>query len=197
MPRLICAFVVRIWHKTHFLMARLICFAFIQKFIYTWIRRATDMQQFIWFSLKNEPHHDKIWFCHMWSIKARISLRTRAVWSAPLLITAWIVSIFEILSLFPASLAAQAGLCLTWSQAPKTGFLLTRLEYDLFYFYAVLLMSLSAALRYRFRRSFNPNNHNIDNKQKLCQGQYLIIVKPLSINILCLKTSQRRENFPQ
>ena len=37
------------------------------------------------------------------------------------------VSISEISSLYLASLAAQAGLCLTWLQTPKTGFLVTRL----------------------------------------------------------------------
>ena len=40
-----------------------------------------------------------------------------------------LVSISEILSLHLASVAAQAGLCLTWSQTPKTGFLVTRLIY--------------------------------------------------------------------
>ena len=38
-----------------------------------------------------------------------------------------LVSISEISSLYLASVAAQAGLCLTWSQTPKTGFLVTRL----------------------------------------------------------------------
>ena len=38
-----------------------------------------------------------------------------------------LVSISKISSLYLASLAGQAGLCLTWSQTPKTGFLLTRL----------------------------------------------------------------------
>ena len=38
-----------------------------------------------------------------------------------------LVSIYEISSLYLASLAAQAGLCLTWSQTPKTVFLVTRL----------------------------------------------------------------------
>ena len=41
-----------------------------------------------------------------------------------------LVSISEISSLCLASLAAQAGLCLTLSQTPKTGFLVTRLNYD-------------------------------------------------------------------
>ena len=39
-----------------------------------------------------------------------------------------LVSISEISSLCLASLAAQSGLCLTWSQTPKTGFLVTRLN---------------------------------------------------------------------
>ena len=39
-----------------------------------------------------------------------------------------LVSISEISSLYLASLAAQAGLCLTWSQTPKTGFLVARLN---------------------------------------------------------------------
>ena len=36
-----------------------------------------------------------------------------------------LVSISEIASFHLASVAAQAGLCLTWSQTPKTGFLVT------------------------------------------------------------------------
>ena len=39
-----------------------------------------------------------------------------------------LVSISEISSLYLASVAAQAGLCLAWSQTPKTGFLVTRLK---------------------------------------------------------------------
>ena len=38
-----------------------------------------------------------------------------------------LVSISEISSLYLASAAEQAGLSLTWSQTPKTGFLVTRL----------------------------------------------------------------------
>ena len=33
---------------------------------------------------KNEPRHEKTCFCHMRTTKAQISLRIRAVWSAPL-----------------------------------------------------------------------------------------------------------------
>ena len=42
--------------------------------------------------------------------------------------TASLVSISEISSLYLASVAVQAGLCLTWSQTLKTGFLVTRLK---------------------------------------------------------------------
>ena len=42
-----------------------------------------------------------------------------------------LLSISEISSLYLASLETQAGLCLTWSQTPKTGFLATRLNFDL------------------------------------------------------------------
>ena len=38
-----------------------------------------------------------------------------------------LVSISKISSLYLASVAAQGGLCLTWLQTPKTGFLMTRL----------------------------------------------------------------------
>ena len=38
-----------------------------------------------------------------------------------------LVSISEISSLYLASVAAQVGLCFTWLQTPKTGFLVTRL----------------------------------------------------------------------
>ena len=40
-----------------------------------------------------------------------------------------LVSIYEIASLYIASVATKAGLCLTWSQTPKTGFLMARLYY--------------------------------------------------------------------
>ena len=38
-----------------------------------------------------------------------------------------LVSISETSSLYIASVAAQASLCLSWSETPKTGFLVTRL----------------------------------------------------------------------
>ena len=42
-----------------------------------------------------------------------------------------LVSISEISSLYLASVAAEAGLCLTLSQTSKTGFLVTRLNFYL------------------------------------------------------------------
>ena len=39
----------------------------------------------------HEPRHEKTCFCHVRTTKLQISLRICAVWSAPLLVTAWIV----------------------------------------------------------------------------------------------------------
>ena len=44
--------------------------------------------------------------------------------------TVQLISISEISSRHLVSVAAQAGLCLTWSETPKTGFLVTRLICD-------------------------------------------------------------------
>ena len=44
----------------------------------------------------------------------------------------------EISSLYPSSVAVQPGLCVTWSETPKTGFLRTRLSLK------------TASKRYRF-----------------------------------------------
>ena len=43
----------------------------------------------------------------------------------------------EISSLNPSSVAVQPGLCRTWSEIPKTGFLTTRLEFSLLSFYSL------------------------------------------------------------
>ena len=42
-----------------------------------------------------------------------------------------LLSTNEISSLYPSSVAVQPGLCRTWSETPKTGFLTTRLNYVL------------------------------------------------------------------
>ena len=44
--------------------------------------------------------------------------------------TIYLLPKFEISSLFPSSVAEQPGLCWTWSETPKTGFLMTRLDND-------------------------------------------------------------------
>ena len=43
-----------------------------------------------------------------------------------------LLSKYEISSLWPSSVAVQPGLCRTWSEIPKTGFLTTRLIYRFF-----------------------------------------------------------------
>ena len=43
-----------------------------------------------------------------------------------------LLPISKILSLQSSSVAVQPGLCQTWSEAPKTGFLITRLKYVYF-----------------------------------------------------------------
>ena len=46
---------------------------------------------------------------------------------------------YEISSLLPSSLTAQPGLCRTWSETPKTGFLTTRLNYGFSVLYKSVL----------------------------------------------------------
>ena len=62
----------------------------------------------------------------MRTTKAQISLRIRAVWSTPLLFAAYSIisldSIAEISRLKLASVAAQAALCLAWSETPEDMF---------------------------------------------------------------------------
>ena len=71
-------------------------------------------------------HYGKncFFFCHMRTKKAQISAYVVCCLDSII----HIVSISEISSLYLASLAAQAGLCLTWSQSLKTLFLVTRLK---------------------------------------------------------------------
>ena len=69
--------------------------------------------------------------CHMLKTKAQISLRGSSAQSDQHLCCSIVplVSISEISRLHLASVAAQAGLSLTWSKTPKTGFLVTGLNY--------------------------------------------------------------------
>ena len=52
-----------------------------------------------------------------------------------------LVSISEVSSLSLASVAEQTGLSITWSQTPKTGFLVTRLSLSLQYLHVPSLAS--------------------------------------------------------
>ena len=64
--------------------------------------------------------------CHMRTTKAQISLRIRAVWSAPVVryldSVMSLVSVTKISSLMLASVAEQASLSLTWSETPEDTF---------------------------------------------------------------------------
>ena len=63
----------------------------------------------------------------------------------------------KISRLWASSVALQPGLCRTWSETPKTGFLRTRL----IYFYAVRFLCLSSfhgKIRYRICRSLDHCN---------------------------------------
>ena len=53
-----------------------------------------------------------------------------------------LVSKFEISSLYLATVAAQAGLCLTWTQTPMTGFLMTKLIYNEVNLSVILILSI-------------------------------------------------------
>ena len=78
-----------------------------------------------------EPRHVKTCLCHVRTTKMQISLRS--VISACVvrclnsIIT--LVSISQISSLYLVSVTAQIGLSLPWSETPKTGFLVMRLNY--------------------------------------------------------------------
>ena len=90
-------------------------------------------------STKYEPRHEKTGFLHMRKQKrgqlrgnreANQSLCFRCTDSTiPLLPQS------EISSLFPSSVAVQPGLCRTWSETLKTGFLTTRLKCCLWVIY--------------------------------------------------------------
>ena len=64
-----------------------------------------------------------------------------------------LVSISKISSLLLAAVAAQAGLCFTWSKTPKTGFLVTRL------------------ISYPEKRRLYVTTHEAKNFMKLCVTQ--------------------------
>ena len=77
-----------------------------------------------------EPCHEKTCFCHMRTIKAHPRSLISAFVVHCLDSTIPLVCISEISSLRLASVVAQTGLRLTWSQIMKTGFLMTRLIFE-------------------------------------------------------------------
>ena len=85
------------------------------------------LQDLLW-SL-SEPCHKKSCLCHMRKTKVQISLHILISASVVCCLDSVIplVSTSKISSLYLASVAAQGGLSLTWSETPKTGFLVTRL----------------------------------------------------------------------
>ena len=80
----------------------------------------------------SEPRHEKTCLCYANNKGADQPAHPRSLISA--FVFAAIDSIIHLVSIsgnssnYLASVAAQAGFCLTWSQTPKTGFLLTRLK---------------------------------------------------------------------
>ena len=79
-----------------------------------------------------EPCHEKACFCHYANNKAtdqpahpRNLISTFVFRCLDSMVP--LVSVFKISSLHLASMAAQAGLCLTWLQTPKTAFVVMRL----------------------------------------------------------------------
>ena len=81
-----------------------------------------------------EPRHKKTCFCHMRTTKVQISLRIRGLISN--FVVRFLDSIIPLLAIAgisrpkQVSVTEQAGLSLTWSQTPKTGFLVTWLNYN-------------------------------------------------------------------
>ena len=81
--------------------------------------------------MKYEPRYEKNGFLHMRN-KDADQLRGNREADQRLCFcyigsTIPLLSKPEILSLYPSSVAIQRGLCGTWSETPKTGFLTTRL----------------------------------------------------------------------
>ena len=76
-----------------------------------------------------ESHHEKGVFLHMRKQRRSIREADQRICFRNMVRTIHLLPIFEISSLFPSSVAEQPGLCWTWSETPKTGFLMTRLNY--------------------------------------------------------------------
>ena len=106
-------------------------------------------------------------FCPMRTTKARIS--TFVVRCLDSIHVIPQISISEISSLYIASVAAQAGLCLTRSQSPKTGFLVSRLSF-------VSFLSLPS---YSFQSKL------VSTTNSLCR----LFLSPLLLYIFCTSCS--------
>ena len=76
-----------------------------------------------------ESRHEKGVFLHMRKQGRSNRLADRRLFFRNKVRPIHLLSKFEISSLFPSSMAEQPGLCWTWSETPKTGFLMTRLNY--------------------------------------------------------------------
>ena len=76
-------------------------------------------------NFRGESRHKKTCFLHMRTTKTLISAFVIRCLDSIMPL----VSVYEISSLWLASVTEQAGLSLEWSQTPKTGFLVTRLGY--------------------------------------------------------------------
>ena len=67
----------------------------------------------------------------------------------------------EISRLYPSSVAVQPGLCRTWSETPKTGFLRTRLNYGQFSIKTYDADVIRIASAKRFIQAILRHIHNI------------------------------------
>ena len=87
---------------------------------------------FLWRIVENEPHHEKTCLPYANNkgagqpVHPHSLISTFVVRSLDSIIP--VVAMYEISRLVLVSVAAQAGLNLTWLQTPKTGFLMTRLK---------------------------------------------------------------------
>ena len=77
----------------------------------------------------NEPCHEKNCFCNMRTTKAHPYSLISTIVVHCLYNIISLVSVSKISSPHLASVAAQAGLSLTWLKTTKTGFLMTRLKW--------------------------------------------------------------------
>ena len=73
-----------------------------------------------------ESRHEKGGFLHMRKQRRSNREAGQCLCFRNTVRTIYLLPKFEISSLFPSSVAEQSGLCWTWSETPKTSFLMTR-----------------------------------------------------------------------